>query len=358
MDEKNFDENTNITENKDFNDFAASNTSYDSYEELMGQQDSGIQHVSSGGDKPSKKKPIIIAVCVVVAIVLIALIIYFAAGGNDSDETSGTVTEETTDTDTSVSDEELLSMFYEDITNESGEVVDREEYVSELKQQAAEATTVLSGNVGVTSSNVIVDTTTTQIEEGDQAENTEQVDAALEQIEIFLSQKFYMEGAMYTGSEGNALMMSFDGNDFEWRTNIDDIEVSVCNLDGILYLKRIGTKQYVELDDNLMGLIGFTTDDLTFNFTGDSTPEEYATYDVTINDSAGVCYVYTSESGFSKFYAVDGELVEIDMCDESGNVLTQLTIDVLSSDIPADQLTIKGYEKSSISAIFADMMDE
>ncbi|MCD7774856.1 MAG: hypothetical protein LUH40_04665 [Clostridiales bacterium] len=313
---------------------------------------SSISADMSGGGKSGGKKPIIIAVCVVIAIALVVVIIIAAAGGfgGDSEESPTDASEVTTVAST------LPDYFYEDITNEEGSVIDREEYAEIIQQQAAEATTVLSADVGTSSSNEIVEpSTSSAVSQGDTATNTDQIALAQDQIDAFISQTFYIEGAMYSGGEGDSLMMAFDGDDFEIRTNIDGTEVSICRLDGVLYLKRLATKQYVEIDDNLMTFFGITADDLSFSF-GDTAPEVYASYDVTINGAEGVCQVYQSDVGYSKFYCVDGDLIEIDICDEDGSVVTQLTIDSLTSEIPADQLTIKGYEKSSISAIFADMM--
>ena len=79
------------------------------------------------------------------------------------------------------------------------------------------------------------------------------------------------------------------------------MEVSFAKIDGKLYLKRPAVKQYVELSDAVMSLIGFDADSLNLDMTGASfsaaNSKLVGTYDITVNGEKGVCHEYSDENG-------------------------------------------------------------
>lgn len=323
-----------------------------------------ITVVTAAPEQKNKKLPIIIAACVLAVVVIVAAVIFFLNSEGDKNPTGIESESQTENENLHVNDpfnEFLNEAMTEEITDVSGNVVSRDEYIENIKQQVQEATTTLSNDIGTDSPNQIVENTTNNAGGNVQPENTEQIDKAEAQIKAFFNRACYIQGAMYSGGTGDPLAMSFDGDDFEILTNLDGTEVAIMKAENVMYIKRPATKQYVELTDTVMEMMGLEGD--TFNLSFSAADYETmqsklrSTYDVTINGEAGICHEYVSDNQVFKFYSVDGQLKQIDTCDSStGDVNTKIIINYFSESIPSDQMTLKGYEKSSIGAIFADMM--
>lgn len=324
--------------------------------------DDPIAVVAAQPEQKSKNLPVIIAACVLAVVVIIAAVMYFL-NLSEKNEESDTPVNQTQEDESDYRDSALENFINEAktevITDAQGNEIDREEYIENLKQQAQEATTTLSTDIGNESPNQIVENTTASVGNGTQADDKEQVNKAEAQIKAFFDRSCYIQGAMYSNGTGDPLAMSLDGDNFEILTNLDGTEVSIMKVSGTMYIKRPATKQYVELTDTVMDMMGLDPDmfNISIGAADYSTMQSklYATYDVTVNGEKGVCHEYVNNDQSFKFYSVDGQLKQIDTCDSAGNVDSQIIISYFSESIPGDQMTLKGYEKSSISAIFADM---
>ncbi len=318
--------------------------------------------VVAQNDKKKNNLPVIIAACVLAVVVILAVVLFFVKSA-DTKKPDNTEIQSQEDSGNHYhnSYEDLFNeALTEVITDVQGNVIDREEYIENIKQQVQEATTTLSNDVGTESPNQIVENTTQAVGNGTQAEDKEQVDKAKAQIHAFFERSCYIQGAMYSGGTGDPLAMSFNGDEFEILTNLDGTEVSIMRVAGVMYIKRPATKQYVELTDSAMDMLGLDPEMFNLSIGGadftDMESKLYATYDITLNGEKGVCHEYVNSGQTFKFYSVDGQLKQIDTCDESGEVVSQIMVSYFSESIPGDQMTLKGYEKSSITALFADML--
>lgn len=321
-----------------------------------------IVTVVAQDDKKKKNLPVIIAACFLALVVIIAAVLYFvkSADTKDVDNPVSQSQEDNANHQHNSYDQLLNEAMTEVLTDAQGNVIDREEYIEHIKQQVQEATTTLSDDVGTESPNQIVENTTQAVGNGTQAEDKEQVDKAKAQIQAFLDRSCYIQGAMYAGGTGDPLAMSFNGEEFEILTNLDGTEVSIMRVAGVMYIKRPATKQYVELTDSAMQMLGLDPEMFNLSIGGadftDMESKLFATYDVTVNGEKGVCHEYVNKDQTFRFYSVDGELKQIDTCDAAGEIVSQIIISYFSESIPGDQMTLKGYEKSSITALFADML--
>lgn len=318
--------------------------------------------VVAQNDKKKNNLPVIIAACVLAVVVILAVVLFFVKSA-DTKKPDNTESQSQEDSGNHYhnSYEDLFNeALTEVITDVQGNVIDREEYIENIKQQVQEATTTLSNDVGTESPNQIVENTTQTVGNGTQAEDKEQVDKAKAQIHAFFERSCYIQGAMYSGGTGDPLAMSFNGDEFEILTNLDGTEVSIMRVAGVMYIKRPATKQYVELTDSAMDMLGLDPEMFNLSIGGadftDMESKLYATYDITVNGEKGVCHEYVNSGQTFKFYSVDGQLKQIDTCNESGEMVSQIMITYFSEAIPGDQMTLKGYEKSSITALFADML--
>lgn len=337
-----------------------------------------VNVVSAETDGGKKKIiPVIIAVAVVIVAVAAVLVWYFVGSKSPADTGNEGLTAES-HAEMMTNGDQLLEYINDnmdaDLVDEEGNSISKEEYISKLQSVVSEATTTVKENVGNVNPNKIEVPTTSAVDNGNQenngngadnGNNNVQVDAAQnkkaqEAIKMFFNRSCYMKGAMYGGNEGNSLVMSMDGNNFEVLTNLDGTEVSILCLDDTLYIKRPATKQYIELTDTVMDLIGISAADFNMGFGTadfDKMQDKFVSaYNVRFNGEDAVCHEYKSDEQIFRFYTVGDTLKEIDISDIDGTYSTQLVIDYFSAAIPGDQLTLKGYTASSITVLFADLM--
>ncbi len=351
-------------ENGDFNLFSppTPNLRNEKSEKINFDADAETKIVPKTKEKKSKA-PVVIIIVIAAAIIAGAVIFVLTTRENKTPE------EEITTKDSEEILEDLQDMFNdtvtEEYTDENGDVIPFEEYAEQVKQDAQEATTTLNANVGAESPNKIEapaqQENNNKVPEGTKTENQEELDKSEDQIKAFFDRTCFMQGAMYADGEGSPLSLAFDGNNIEAQTNIDGIEVSILQIDGVTYLKRSATKQYVEFTESVMQMMGIDPSDLVLDFGATSYEDVQnklsSTYDVTINGEKGVCREYAN--GFIyRFYTVGGEIKEIDICREDGTVDTQISLNYFSESIPSDQLTLKGYEEATIGTMFADIIAE
>lgn len=322
--------------------------------------------VESTSEKKDNKLPIIITICVLVVALLAGIALYIAKS-IDKDSETPPVAEGSTEEHSEEPDklEEFLNQaMQEKITNENGSEISREEYLTLLQQQLVEATTILQQNVGSTSPHQIEEKTTaagttsanSQTETTTSKQQNAKVDA---QIKAFFNRSFYIQGAFYSGNTGDPLYMSLDGNNFEMLTNLDGTEISFLKLGDTMYLKRPAVRQYTELTKTFFDALGIDQDMMNFDFGNtnyDDIKNKFQVYDVTINGNPGMCYYYKNTEQTFKFYAENDELRQIEIYDADGNIVQQFAIDYFSESIPGDQLTLKGYEKTGMGTLFADLM--
>ncbi|MBR3869566.1 MAG: hypothetical protein IKM66_09660 [Clostridia bacterium] len=322
--------------------------------------------VEQKDEKKSNKLPIIIIICVL-SVALLAGIALYIAKSIDKDPGNTPAVEDSTEEHSNEPDkmEEFLNQaMQEKITNEHGSEISREEYITLLQQQIAEATTILGQNVGSTSPHKIEEKTTTtntttgnsQTEPTTSKKQNEKVDA---QIKAFFNRSFYIQGAFYSGNTGDPLYMSMDGENFEVLTNLDGTELSFLKLGNTMYLKRPAVHQYAELTQSFFDALGMDPGMMQFNFGStkyDDVKDKFSVSDITINGKPGVCYYYKNAEQSFKFYATNDELKQIEIYDADGTIASQFAIDYFSESIPGDQLTLKGYEKTGMGTLFADLM--
>lgn len=323
--------------------------------------------VTAENENKNNRLPVIIIICVL-AVALLAGIALFVAKNIDKNAETTTVAESTTGSlsdDTEKIEEFLDEIKQEKITNESGSEISREEYLTLLQQQLVEATTILQQNVGVTSPHIIEEKTTavtttsagnTQTETTTVTKQNEKVNA---QIKAFFNRRFYIQGAFYSGNTGDPLYMSMDGDSFEVLTNLEGTELSFMKIGETMYLKRPAVHQYAELTQSFFDMLGMDPAMMQFNFgntTYDDVKDKFTVYDVTINGKPGVCYYYKNTEQAFKFYASEDSLKQIEIHNADGTIASQFAIDYFSEAIPGDQLTLKGYEKTGMGTLFADLL--
>lgn len=320
--------------------------------------DENITVVEVKTEKKNTKLPIILIICVL-AIALISGIVLFVLKNQEPEKTpEETTTEGVVQESNSLYDEFYNNALQEVITDKDGNEISRDEYVSQIQQQIQEATTVINQNVGNASPNEIVENTTSPQSETTTAD-AQITDKSQAQIKAFFDRTFFLQGALYSNGTGDPMYMSMDGDNFEILTNLDGIELSFLRIDGTMYIKRSATKQYVVLSDSFFKMMDMDPEMMEFGFSDVNYEEiksEIKISDVTINGNPGKCYYYENNDQSFKFYTENDQLRQIEIHDADGTLVSEFSIDYFSSSIPSDQLTLKGYEKTGMGTIFADLM--
>ena len=326
----------------------------------------GEDALGSGSPAPNKKLPIVIAV-IAVLVVAVVLIAVFATRGRGNKGGAPTTREAVSGEASSDSLEwRRQHLIDEVVTDLEGNTVAREQL-----SMLAEVTTRMPSNVGSQSS-VEIDAgkhddteLLEQLREGATVTVTQpntadkqQADAAVEQIKAFMDLTFYMDGAFYGDGMGTSTEMAVRGEDYEITANLDGIEIGIMKLGDKMYMKRIATKQYVEMSDAVLKLIGMNAEDLAIpleKMDFDATTP-VSVYDVTIGGKKGVCYTYANDENLIKFYAADGDLKQVEIVGLDGKVNTTMEMKTFSTTYPADVFTLKGYTSSTIGDMLADVM--
>ena len=175
-------------------------------------------------------------------------------------------------------------------------------------------------------------------------------------VETFLSGKYYLEGVVYSEGEAMPVLLATDGTNYQFTANYSGIAFGMLILDGSTYVVLPKTNQYTELSDTLIKALdldsGLSVNDfqIIVDEGNDNSTASLSQYSVTINGDAGLCTVYTFEDSEFKLYSIGDKLIQIENYDKDGTMIMQIVVDELTAQIPADQLTLNGLEKASVTS--------
>ena len=315
-----------------------------------------IEIVETAPENKNNKVIIILIICVLAIALISGILLIIFKNNEPSKEPETTSKNDIVYEENPFMEEFYSNLLEETITDTNGNEISREEYVTQLQQQIQEATTVLSQNVGNQSPNQIIENTTTENTTSAAPVTNSKID---EQIEAFFNRTFFLKGALYTNGVGDPIYISMDGSNFEILTNIDGTELSLLRIDGTMYIKRSATKQYVELTESFFEMMELNPEAMTFNF-GDvnynDIKEKATITDITINGNPGKCYIFKNQEKSFKFYYENDSLKQIEIYELDGTLASEFSIDLFTTSIPGDQLSLKGYTKTGLGTIFADLM--
>lgn len=175
-------------------------------------------------------------------------------------------------------------------------------------------------------------------------------------VETFLSGSYYLEGVVYSEGEAMPVILATDGTNYQFTANYSGIAFGMLILDGSTYVVLPRAKQYTELSDTLINALdledGLSVND--FQMIADegnnNDSASISQYSVTINGEDGLCTVYNFEDSEFKLYSIGDNLIQIENYEKDGTMVMQIVVDVLSSQIPSDQLTLKGLENASVTS--------
>ena len=194
-------------------------------------------------------------------------------------------------------------------------------------------------------------------------ESTSQADLGQE-LDIFLTNKYYLEGTVYSGSDSMPVKLATDGKNLQFTTDFaveqSKIVFGLIVLDDVTYVTLPSQKKYTKLSQELLGMMDM--DDVIsvteFQTIKDGEDEQgkVTQYKVTFNGEAGLCTTYTFKDTRIDLYSIGDKLVQIDNFDEKGVKTMIIDVDNISAQIPSDQLTLKGLEEAGATSFFSALM--
>ena len=181
-------------------------------------------------------------------------------------------------------------------------------------------------------------------------------------VETFISGNYYLEGVVYSEGEVMPLILATDGKNYEFTANYSGVSLGMLLLDDSTYMVLPREKQYAALSDTLISALdldsGLGVNDFqAITKENDGINNANVTqYSVTINGVAGLCTIYTFADSYFKLYSIGDELIQIESYDLDDVMTIQIVVDEISAQIPADQLTLKGFEEASPTSFIKALM--
>lgn len=181
-----------------------------------------------------------------------------------------------------------------------------------------------------------------------------EVDVYPAAIDAFFSGNFYLNGSMTDGKTSTPIKMATGKSQTEIAIDMpdSDLELSIYAKGKETYLKLSSKdkKHYVELTDILKDEMNIDFSEIMGQLTSikfNDAGKPILTHGI-YNGTECDIYTFANEEGTAiRFYAIDEKVVQLTLADAE-SVESSIAITELTSKIPSNMLTLKGYTKASI----------
>ncbi len=173
-------------------------------------------------------------------------------------------------------------------------------------------------------------------------------------VTVFMAGKYYIDGTIYTDGQAMPMKLATDGNNVEMNATYSNINVGFLYLDDKTYIVIPQTGEYTELNETLLKIIGIDSKTLSMDeFTALKDEKNdvptVTQYNVTINGEPGLCSYYTYDDTIVRLYSIGDKLIQIENYDANGTLTMQIAVNSITSEIPSNQMTLKG--RTEVSAL-------
>lgn len=180
-------------------------------------------------------------------------------------------------------------------------------------------------------------------------------------VDLFIGGKYYLEGTIYSEGEAMPVTMATDGANVQLTANISGISFGVLVLGDKTYAVLPKANTYTELSQMLINALGIEDSINVSEFQDirneDTNSEANVTQTaVSINGEAGLCTIYTYEDTIVRLYSIGDKLIQVENYDMDGTMTMQIVVDSITSQIPSNQLTLKGIEEASVTSFIKAFM--
>lgn len=181
-----------------------------------------------------------------------------------------------------------------------------------------------------------------------------EVDVYPAAIDAFFSGNFYLNGSMTDGKTSTPIKMATGKSQTEIAIDMpdSDLELSIYAKGKETYLKLSSgdKKHYVELTDILKDEMNIDFSEIMGQLTSikfNDAGKPILTHGIYNGKECDI-YTFANEEGTAiRFYAIDEKVVQLTLADAE-SVESSIAITELTSKIPSNMLTVKGYTKASI----------
>lgn len=180
-------------------------------------------------------------------------------------------------------------------------------------------------------------------------------------IEIFMSNEYYLEGTIYSDNQAMPVTLATDGTNVQLTATVSGIGFGVLVLDDKTYAIQPNAKVYTELSNMLVSALGLDSSINISDFhsiqqeEGDDEANIKQTA-VTINGTPGLCTDFVYDDTSIKLYSIGDQLIQVENFDEKGNLTMQIVVDEITPQIPSDQLTLKGLTQASVPQFISSFL--
>lgn len=183
-----------------------------------------------------------------------------------------------------------------------------------------------------------------------------------EQAKAFLSGNFSLKGYTYNKGQREAIRMYITKDNIKAGMAMDmgdgtfmDMDILIRNPNGksTIYLISTETKQYCELSNILLGLVGVKPEDLALNYSTVD-PNKVVVSEGKKQEGLTLYTVYNikSDTESCDIYMVGDDIKRIYSYNNLGIPVNQMEINEFSPDVPASEISLDNYKKSSITEVF------
>lgn len=181
-----------------------------------------------------------------------------------------------------------------------------------------------------------------------------EVDVYPAAIDAFFSGNFYLNGSMTDGKTSTPIKMATGKSQTEIAIDMpdSDLELSIYAKGKETYLKLSSgdKKHYVELTDILKDEMNIDFSEIMGQLTSikfNDAGKPILTHGIYNGKECDI-YTFANEEGTAiRFYAIDEKVVQLTLADAE-SVESSIAITELTSKIPSNMLTVKGYTKASL----------
>lgn len=187
----------------------------------------------------------------------------------------------------------------------------------------------------------------------------------VDEAEIFVSNKYSLEGTVTNNTDSMKVRITTDGNNLSYVTSMQidynqEIEFGMLLIDKTSYLYLPSQKKYTELSEEIITMLGigdvFDISEFNSVINSDDEPQEKTVTETEINGQSGICTTYLFDTETVKLYSVNNRLIRIEQYDAGAQEIT-IEVDSITADVPSEVFALDSLEKTDAAEFFFSLMN-
>lgn len=182
------------------------------------------------------------------------------------------------------------------------------------------------------------------------------------EAELFTKGVYYLEGIIYSDEGKIPIQIATDITNMQFTMSLSKkLGFGVLLLGDDTYAVLPSSKVYTEFSNNLLKYLGSGDSINVSEFQvikneGENGQMNMTQTAVTINGEPGLCTNYIYDDMYLKLYSIGDKLVQVETYEANGTLSMQIVVNSITAQIPADQLTLKGFTQVSLPVFLSSMV--